>query len=306
MVITLLIKGIFYTLCAFLIVFIAYSAIMLNSKNVRVSTTLPHPYKEIYAKVKKIPVANLELERYENSLALIKGSRELGKLTVSIYCGILPALDLLLIFLTFNYVNVWYYAVLISFFGTIIPYLEFTNRISKKARILRTANLRYCEAAERYFSSGSHTNVTFEQLAFTSSGALRKVYLTFTKDYLSSPAQAYDNYVSTINDKYAKAFMEAVQKYDTVGTSPCDTIQAFVKTGKMHYSLVESTCSTMSGAKTLGIICFVGSIVMGYMCDNMSTTLGQTPSNQWLTYVMMGVALLVITASSIYDKNSEG
>ena len=267
---------------------------------------LPHPYKEIYQGVKKIPVINLEVERYENCLSLLKGSRELGRLSVSIYCAIIPSLALVLIFLTFNYVNVWYYALIISFFGVILPYLEFTNRISKKARILRTANLRYCEAAERYFSSGSHTSVTFEQLAFTSSGALRKVYLTFTQDYLNSPANAYDNYVATINDKYAKAFMEAVQKYDTDGSNPCTTIQSFVKTGKMHYNLVQSTSSTMSGAKLLGAICFGSSILIDRVCAGLAYSLGETPAYQFLTYIMMIVALLVITASSIYEKNTEG
>ena len=77
MAITLLIKIIFYAICLFLIFFIIYSASLLHSRSARVSNTLPHPYKEIYAKVKKIPLVNLEVERYENSVSLIKGSKSL-------------------------------------------------------------------------------------------------------------------------------------------------------------------------------------------------------------------------------------
>lgn len=305
MEITVLIKIAFIILCTFLVIFALYSLSIIHSKNVRIQEGLPQPYKAIYERATKIPFINLEVERYENSLGLINGSRQIGKLIASVYCGLIPAIVILLITLTFNYVTIWYYAICISFFGLTIPYLFITNRISKKARMLRTANLKYYQAAERYFSRGTQTSETFNQLKITSTGSLRKVYTNFSNKYFVKPSEAYDDFVITLNDKYAKSFMKAVIKYDESGENPCEDIHSLVRTGSTHYRLISATSSTMGGVRVLGLICCGGSIAFSLLCDNLATSVGTKPTCQFLTYLGLVLALTTILVSQIYEKNAE-
>lgn len=302
MAITLSIKIIFWALAGGCIIFSLYSFYLLNS-NSKIKTKLPQPYRGIYNKAMRIPVLNLEVEKYRNDLILIKGSTYYGELHTSIYCGLIPTLMVLVILLVSNYVDSWYFAVLIGLFGTLIPYLYFVNNISKKAYFLRKMNIRYYQAAERFYSNGTQTAETFSQLKITSIGALRNVYTNFINNYYQDCGKAYDEFVMTINDKYAKSFIKAVIACDEDGIDPCPEIGSIVLTASNHYRLLESSMSVLSGVRRLALIILGACILLGVMSGNLSATLGVKPSADWLTYSGIVMSLAVILVSQLFEKN---
>lgn len=305
MVITVLIKSIFWIITISSVLFLIYSFMSLHGK-APVDEKLPLPYRAIYNKVRKIPLVNLEVERYKNDLSLIKGSTFYGELAVSIYCGAVPAIAIVIVMVVLNYVSIWYWAFIICFCGIIIPYLALANSISKKAHKLKMQNIRYYQAAERYYSNGTQTSETFSQLKSTSTGSLRRVHTNFVNTYFTEPNKAYDEYVQTINDKYAKGFIKSVMAFDEKGEDPCQEINSIVKTATTQYKLIEASVTTISQARIIAVIVLCASVGFGFMSNKLAYTMGAESSGVWMTYAGIVLSLGIIILSQIFEKNSEG
>lgn len=290
-----LIKIIIYSLCAICTLFIVFSLFKLNSlKSKKSILDIPQPYKSLYKQIKEVPGLQLLANKYEQDLYLIYGSFILGQVCVAIYAAVLPVLAAIIVMVIFMYIDIWYYAALMSLFSVLIPYFIITDIVDSKAKSIRHRLITTYQSAETHFANRSQVIEATQQIGETSSGAIRKLYLTFNSEYIVDRDKAFDNFIRSAGDKYASFFMTAVRRYDMYGQDPCSVITDVCNMATRHYQLLEANAMAFKSFKILA-----GSLLgLTILMNNFSAG----PTGKSLMYIGMCVEVLALLLSMFYSR----
>ncbi|VYU47653.1 hypothetical protein [Clostridium paraputrificum] len=299
----LIIKGSLFILCLFCGLFVVYSFASLSgfkpSSNL---DPLPHPFRSIYEIVQEHPLIRMFFSSLERDLILSYGSSVKGKMATAVYAVTIPLLSVIFVMLVFIFVDVWYYALAMCFYGVTIPYLAFANSIQAKAANVREAVIPSYEAVERYVSNNIQVIEATQNVEAGSVGAVRQIYSNFNNDYWTDKEKAYSNFCEVVGDRYAVSFMRALYTYDSTGESPCELIRNICEIGGRDYLNKRRTATGYKNSKILsGGLCGI-ILLMGYMAK-INSTQAVAPGGS-LTYVALIISLTGLLLSLIYERRN--
>lgn len=249
-----------------------------------------------------IPLLSREVGFMELNLRLLKGGNEKAKVYASVYLKAISCCIFLAILICVTFIDVWYYCVLIAFFGVLIPYFAFMNHVDKKARIMKYVNIRYLEASEKFFSDGYKTFDVMKSLTEVVSPSFRWIYSGFITDYLTDRFEAYANYVEIFNDLYSESFIKELKRFDEEGIEPQERIREITKLGNRYYRAIFASKSAI-GKFRIFAYCIAGMVIAFSVCaDNLSYAMHDAPGDMTLTYIALAIVMLAVVLSYIYER----
>ena len=228
-----------YCICGMLITFIVFSIFKLQQyKSMKTLIAIPQPYRTLYNLIKQIPILEIICNKYEIDLFLISGSNILGSVEVAVGVAVLPAIMALIIIASFTFVDVWYYAAVIAFFGILIPYFTITGFVDSKAKDIRYRLIPTYRSAETYLSDNMQVISITQEIASNSSGPIKRLYTTFNREYQIDRDLAYENFAKTAGDKFSTFFIEMLQRYEMHGINPGRSLSDMIDDATRHYDLM--------------------------------------------------------------------
>lgn len=298
-----IIKLIFWTIAIFCIIFLIFSAITINKyKKSKSIKRLPEPFRSLYYKLQEFPFMSGIINKYNTDFYLIKGSRDLGRLYVSVYCSVIPSLSILLVMLIFINVHTWYFALGISVFGITTPYLSFTNGIKGKSLLLKYSMIKTYESSGTYFSDGVQVLDAFQEIAGNCSGASKIVYKNFCDSYILDKEKAYEEFMETLEDKYATSFIKSVMNYDQLGVNPCRSIQNLTEMGKRHYSVIFKNRAGVGGYKMLSCMVLGMNILFNFAAKGICATMNKPNKLEFLSYIGISGCIFCVLLCLMYER----
>lgn len=299
----LIIKGSLLFLGLFCVLFIVYSFSSLAGFQAKNNIDqLPHPFRSIYDMIQEHPFIKGLLSSLENDLILSYGSLVKGRMATAVYAVVIPLVSALFIMLVWIYVDLWYYAIAMCFYGVTIPYLAFANHIQNKAALVREAMIPSYESVERYVANDIQVIEATQNVESGSVGAVRRIYSNFNNEYWIDKEVAYSNFCDIVGDRYAVSFMKALYNYDNTGESPCDVIRNTCEIGSRDYLNRRRTATGYKNSKILsGGVCGIV-LMMAYMAKMTSSQ--AVPPGEGFTYAALLLSLTGLLLSLIYEHRN--
>lgn len=277
-------------------------AMVRHYRKLSVLPRVPEPFNSLNKMMMQFPVFAHVLDKYESDVTLIYNSASYAKLYVTCYGVVIPSVSVITVISSFLFVSPWYFSILISTYGLIIPYLFVTNRVRGKTRNFRSACLKLYEGAERGFSSDLPVTTVFEEISRSSSDIVKRIAIGFLEEHSISSDNGYAYLAETIGDKYAVDFAKIVKHYEETGANPCKSIKRTVKFARRQYNLSKISVNVNRALKRLAVVLFFIALACAGAAMLIANTLEVSNTAPWLTYVAVVGILTVYVITQLNDR----